>query len=139
MLGRPGKMARKRCSRATDSIFEPGSVIATKCRPAFSRPTASTAFAQKNWGDAMTLWQYGGFWARQNKNLDDALAASKRSVELLPGLNYLWNTLSLVYEKMQNYPEAIKAAEKALETAPEAAKATYQKTIDRLKAAQTKK
>jgi mannose-6-phosphate isomerase-like protein (cupin superfamily) len=36
---------------------------------------------------------------------------------------------------MQNYTEAIEAAEKALETAPEAAKATYQRTIDRLKAA----
>ncbi|OGD12498.1 MAG: hypothetical protein A2W20_06155 [Candidatus Aminicenantes bacterium RBG_16_66_30] len=97
------------------------------------------AFAQKSWGDAMTLWQYAGFWVRQNKNLNDALAASKRSVELLPGLNYLWNTLSLVYEKMQDYPEAIKAAEKALETAPEAAKANSQRNIDRLKAAQSKK
>ena len=87
----------------------------------------------------MALWQYAGFWARQNKNLDDALAAAKRSVELMPGLNYLWNTLSLVYEKMLNYPEAIKAAEKALETAPEASKATYKRTIDRLKAAQEKK
>jgi tetratricopeptide (TPR) repeat protein len=97
------------------------------------------AFAEKSWGDAMTLWQYASFWVRQNKNLDDALAAAKRSVELLPGLTYLWNTLSLVHEKMQNYPEAIKAAEKALETAPEAAKANSQRNIDRLKAAQSKK
>jgi tetratricopeptide (TPR) repeat protein len=97
------------------------------------------AFAEKSWGDAMTLWQYSGFWARQSKNLDDALAAAKRSVELMPGLNYLWNTLSLVYEKMLNYPEAIKAAEKALETAPEGAKANTKRTIDRLKAAQNKK
>jgi predicted Zn-dependent protease len=97
------------------------------------------AFARKSWDDAMTLWQYAGFWARQSKNLDDALAAAKRSVELLPGLNNLWNTLSLVHEKMKNYPEAIKAAEKALETAPEAAKANYQKTVDRLKALQNKK
>ena len=97
------------------------------------------AFAQKNWGDATLLWQYAGFWARQNKNLDDALAAAERSVELLPGLNSLWSTLSLVYEKMQNYPDAIKAAEKALETAPEEAKANSQRTIDRLKAAQNKK
>jgi len=79
------------------------------------------AFAQKSRDAALALWQYAGFWARQNKNLDDALAAAKRSVELMPGLNYLWNTLSLVYEKMRNYPEAIKAAEKALATAPEAA------------------
>ena len=97
------------------------------------------AFVEKSRDDAMTLWQYAGFWARQSKNLDSALAAAQRAVALIPGLNYLWNTLSLVYEKMQNYPEAIKAAEKALETAPEGAKATYQRTIDRLKAAQIKK
>ncbi|MGZ5556167.1 MAG: tetratricopeptide repeat protein, partial [Candidatus Aminicenantales bacterium] len=83
--------------------------------------------------------QYAGFWARQNKNLDDALAAAKRSVALMPGLNYLWNTLSLVYEKMLNYPEAIKAAEKALETSPESAKGMYKRTIERLRAAQSKK
>jgi len=93
------------------------------------------AFALKNHDDGMMLWQYASFWARQGKNLDDALAAAKRSVELVPGLNYLWSTLSLVYEKMKNYPEAIKAAEKALETAPDAAKGTYKKTIERLKAA----
>ena len=87
----------------------------------------------------MALWQYAGFWARQNKNLDEALAAAKRSVALMPGLNYLWNTLSLVYEKMLNYPEAIKAAEKAMETSPESAKGVYQRTIERLKAAQSKK
>ncbi|HSA96529.1 MAG TPA: tetratricopeptide repeat protein [Acidobacteriota bacterium] len=92
-------------------------------------------FAKKSWDDGMALWQYAGFWARQEKNLDGALAAAKRSVELIPGLNYLWNTLSLVYEKQQNYPEAIKAAEKALETAPESAKVTQKKTIERLKAA----
>ncbi len=97
------------------------------------------AYAEKCKDDAMALWQYASFWARQNKNLDGALAAAKRSVALMPGLNYLWNTLSLVYEKMLNYPEAIKAAEKALETAPEAAKGNYQRTIERLKAAQIKK
>jgi tetratricopeptide (TPR) repeat protein len=97
------------------------------------------AFAQKSRDDAMALWQYASFWARQNKNLDDALAAAKRSVALMPGLNYLWNTLSLVYEKMLNYPEAIKAAEKAMETSPESAKGIYKKTIERLKAASGKK
>jgi tetratricopeptide (TPR) repeat protein len=97
------------------------------------------AFAEKYKDDATVLWQYAGFWARQNKNLDGALAAAKRSVELLPSTYYLWNTLSLVYEKMQNYPEAIKAAEKAVETAPEAAKGNFKRTVERLKAAQIKK
>jgi len=122
------------------SILQRAATVYTKTgKEAKASASYGHAFAQKNWGDAMTLWQYAGFWARQNKNLDDALAAARRSIELLPGLNYLWNTLSLVHEKMQNYPEAIKAAEKALETAPEAAKANYQKTIDRLKGAQIKK
>lgn len=94
------------------------------------------AFAKKNRDDGMTLWQYAGFWARQDKNLDEALTAAKRSVELVPGFSNVWGTLSLVYEKKGNYPEAIKAAEKALETAPDAAKATYRKTIERLKAAE---
>ena len=61
------------------------------------------------------------------------------AIELVPGLNYSWNTLSLIYEKMGNYREAIKAAEKALETAPDPAKATYKKTIERLKAAERAK
>jgi tetratricopeptide (TPR) repeat protein len=98
------------------------------------------AFAKKNAADPTALYSYAGFWARQGKNLDDALAAAKKSVELMPGAYYMWNTLSLVHEKMKNYPEAIKAKEKAIELAPDAAKENFKKDLERIKAgAQEKK
>jgi len=97
------------------------------------------AFAKKNAADATSLYSYAGFWARQGKNLDDALAAAKKSVELMPGGYYLWSTLSLVYEKMKIYPEAIKAKERAIELAPDAAKETLKKDLEKLKAAAQEK
>ena len=97
------------------------------------------AYAKKNNSDATSLYSYAGFWARQGKNLDDALAAAKKSIDLLPGAYYLWNTLSLVYEKMGNYPEAIKAKEKAIELGSEAVKETYKKDLERIKAAAQEK
>jgi len=98
------------------------------------------AFAKKNATDPTSLYSYAGFWARQGKNLDDALVAAKKAVELMPGGYYLWNTLSLVYEKTKNYPEAIKAKEKAIELAPDAAKETFKKDLEKLKTgAQEKK
>jgi tetratricopeptide (TPR) repeat protein len=93
------------------------------------------AFAKKNAADATSLYSYAGFWARQGKNLDDALAAAKKAIELMPGAYYLWNTLSLVHEKMKNTAEAIKAKEKAIELAPDAVKETFKKDLEKLKAA----
>jgi len=93
------------------------------------------AFAKKNAADATSLYSYAGFWARQGKNLNDALAAAKKSVELMPGAYYVWSTLSLVHEKMKNYPEAIKAKEKAIELAPDTVKETFKKDLEKLKAA----
>lgn len=97
------------------------------------------AFAKKNAADATSLYSYAGFWARQGKNLDDALVAAKKSVDLMPGAYYLWSTLSLVYEKMKNYPEAIKAKEKAIELAPDAAKETFKKDLEKIKTAAKEK
>jgi len=97
------------------------------------------AYARKIGADSTSLFTYAGFWARQGKNLDDALAAAKKSIELLPRFYLFWSTLSLVYEKMKNFPEAINAKEKAVELGPEAVKASYKKDLDRLKAAQEKK
>ena len=91
------------------------------------------AFAKKSASDATALYSYAGFWARQGKNLNDALAAAKKATELMPTAYYLWSTLSLVHEKMKNIPEAIKAKEKALELAPDAVKETYKKDLEKLK------
>ena len=44
-----------------------------------------------------------------------------------------------IFAKMKNYPEAIKATEKAIELAPDAVKETYKKNLEKIKAAQEKK
>jgi hypothetical protein len=92
------------------------------------------AFAKKNAADASTLYSYAGFWARQGKNLNDALAAAKKATTLMPTAYYIWNTLSLVQEKLKNIPEAAKAKEKAIELAPDTLKENYKKDLERVKA-----
>jgi len=95
------------------------------------------AFAKKSEADTEALNSYANFWARQGKNLDDALAAAKKAVDGQPGAYWRWSTLSLVQEKMKNYPEAVKAKEKAIELAPDQVKETFKKDLERLnKAAQ---
>ncbi len=71
-------------------------------------------FAKKNWGDPDILSSYAAFWNRQEKNLDSALAAAKKSVELGPDYynNYI---LGQILFKQKKYAEALKAAEKAVE------------------------
>jgi tetratricopeptide (TPR) repeat protein len=70
--------------------------------------------AKKNWDDQSALASYAAFWHRQGKNLESAAAAAKRSVDLTP--DYYNNfTLAQILFKMKNYPEALKAAEKAVE------------------------
>jgi hypothetical protein len=70
--------------------------------------------AKKNWDEQGTLATYAGFWNRQGTNLDSALAAAKRSVELTS--DYYNNfVLAQVLFKMKDYPGALKAAEKAVE------------------------
>jgi tetratricopeptide (TPR) repeat protein len=51
----------------------------------------------------------------------------------------MWFELGNVYEKMKNAAEAIKAMEKAIELAPDAAKGSYKKALERIKAAPEKK
>jgi len=92
------------------------------------------AFAKKNAADASALNSYAGFWARQGKNLDDALAAAKKAAEAMPSAYYVWSTLSQVQEKLKNVPEAVRALEKALELAPEQLKETFRKNLEKLKA-----
>jgi tetratricopeptide (TPR) repeat protein len=71
-------------------------------------------FAKKNWGDDGILSSYAAFWNRQGTNLDDAAAAAKRSVELTSDY-YNNNILGQILLKQKKYPEALKAAEKAVE------------------------
>ena len=97
------------------------------------------AFMQKNIGDATVLNSYAWFWAGQGKNLNNALAAAKKAVELQPGRYAIWDTLGAVYAKMKNTAEAIKAQEKAIELAPDSLKEAYKKNLEKIKSEAAKK
>ncbi|UCE22124.1 MAG: tetratricopeptide repeat protein [Candidatus Aminicenantes bacterium] len=83
--------------------------------------------------DSNSLYSYARFWGNLGKNLESALEAAKKSVELAEA-PYKWDTLSLVYLKLKKYDEAMKAAEKAVETAGDQA-GRYEKRIEEIKKA----
>jgi tetratricopeptide (TPR) repeat protein len=91
------------------------------------------AFLQRSLAAAAAITPYASFWARQDKNLDSALEAAKKAVEMNPNAFVGWTTLAQVYVKMKNAPEALKAADKALEVAPAAQKAIVQRMVDQIK------
>jgi tetratricopeptide (TPR) repeat protein len=90
-------------------------------------------FAKNNEANATALSGYASFWSRQDKNLESALAAAQKSVSLAGDVPANWLTLGNVYLRMKNAAEAVKAADKALEVAPEAQKAMIQKQVETLK------
>jgi tetratricopeptide (TPR) repeat protein len=71
-------------------------------------------FVKKNWGDQMPLWSYASFWNRQGTNLDSALEAARRSVELTSDYNNNF-VLAQILFKLKRYDEALKPAERAVE------------------------
>jgi len=71
-------------------------------------------FAKKCRDDQSALASYASFWNRQGTNLESALGAAQRSVELTS--DYYNNfALAQILFKLKNYPDALKAAEKAVE------------------------
>jgi len=81
------------------------------------------------------LSRYARFWANQGENLESAIKAAKKAVELYPS-DSTWDTVSQVYTKLKKYSEALKAAEKAVELADEEVKARYKNRIKQIKKAQ---
>ncbi len=71
-------------------------------------------FVKKFNNEQGALSNYATFWTNAGTNLDSALAAARRSVELTPDF-YNNFVLGQVLFKMKNYDEALKAAEKAVE------------------------
>jgi tetratricopeptide (TPR) repeat protein len=90
-------------------------------------------FLNKNIGTAAVLGPYASFWTRQDKNLDSALIAAKKAVEVAPDGYAGWVTLANVYLKLKNAAEAVKAADTALAKTPEAQKAMIQRQVDQIK------
>jgi tetratricopeptide (TPR) repeat protein len=94
------------------------------------------AWMQKRPDSVNDLSTYASFWANQGQNLDAALVAAKRSVELKPSQYYLWSTLGNVYLKMKNYDEALKAAQKAVDLGDDSIKEYLKKNLERIRNAQ---
>jgi tetratricopeptide (TPR) repeat protein len=101
--------------------------------------------AKKSWDDQSALYSYASFWNRQGKNLESAVEAAKRSVELKS--DYFNNfILGQLLFKLKRYDEALAAAEKAVELAkPLVAKyegfttAQYENLVKQIKEAMAKK
>jgi tetratricopeptide (TPR) repeat protein len=78
------------------------------------------------------LYSYAAFWARLGKNLESALAAAKKSVEVQPRAYYYWSTLSDVYNAMGDKTQAVRSAETAVSAAEGQAKQAMQRKLDAL-------
>ena len=124
--------------------FDPAAMAAPLAAPLYidaGHPEKALAvygpeFLKKNMDNAGNLSRYAQFWSTQGQNLDSALTAAKKVTEQTPDGYSGFNTLGSVYLKMKNYPEALKAAEKALTLAPAQPpmiKQQIQKTIDNIK------
>jgi tetratricopeptide (TPR) repeat protein len=99
-------------------------------------------YLKQNLDKAQALTAYVTFWIGQNKNLESALEAARKSVALTPGAYTGWNNLSQVNLKLKKYDDALKAAEKALELAPAQPpqiKDNIKKAIEQIKAAALEK
>ena len=72
------------------------------------------ASVEKNASKPDFLASYAYFWNLCDKNLDSALVAVRKALEIAPKYTD-YATLGQILFKMKNYPEALRAAEKAVE------------------------
>ena len=87
-------------------------------------------FARKNHDQAGPLYGYSRFWLGQDRNLESALAAARRMIELDQGYWFYWDTLAGLEAKARNFGAAVKAGEKAVELADDETKPSIRKKVD---------
>jgi len=92
-------------------------------------------YVDENITDANKLSSYASFWANEEKNLESALVAARKVVELSPANASYWGVLATVHQKLKNFDEAIIAGEKAVEVADGNRKAFYKNRLDSIKQA----
>ena len=101
-------------------------------------------YLKKNLDKADALYPYAWYWNGQGKNLESALEAIKRMIEIQPGLTY-FDIQAQILLKLKRYDEALASAEKALALARESAKRnpafaikTYEARVQEIKDAVAK-
>jgi tetratricopeptide (TPR) repeat protein len=90
-------------------------------------------YLKKHIDDADALYRYARFWGAIRENLDSALDAAKRSLDMDPDA-FKWDTLALVYQNMKKYDEALIAAKKAVEQGGSRAD-LFKRRLDQIKRA----
>jgi len=91
------------------------------------------AFAERNWDSPHDLRQYARFWASRAKNLEHALAAAKRAVELDSSEAENWDGLAFALWKTKDYDAAMKAEEKAVQLSVSSQQLMYKRQLDLIK------
>jgi len=92
-------------------------------------------YIKKYWDQSVNVRSYAAFWTRQGKNLESALEAAIRAVELTADA-YDWDTLAQAYLKLKKYDAALKAEEKAIALAEGGPSAeSFKKKLEQIKKA----
>ncbi len=101
-------------------------------------------YIKKSLDKTDALYPYAWYWNQQGKNLESALEAIRRMIEIQPGLTY-FDIQSQLLLKLKKYDEALASAEKALALARESVKRnpafatkTYEARVQEIKAAMAK-
>jgi tetratricopeptide (TPR) repeat protein len=98
-------------------------------------------YIKRNFDKSDALYPYAWYWNQQGKNLESALEAIRRMIEIQPGLTY-FDIQAQILLKLENYDEALKSAERALALARESVKRrpgfaikTYEARVQEIKEA----
>lgn len=110
-------------------------------RPEQALEVFGPAYAKENRDRTDALYPYAWYWNGQGKNLESALEAITRAIEIQPGLTY-FDIQAQILLKLKRYEQALASAERALALAKESAKRrpgfsikTYEARIEEIKAA----
>ncbi len=90
-------------------------------------------FAKQKWDQAGDLARYISFWTTRGENLEHALAAARRVVEIDSTKAEYWNVLATAFWKSKDYDAAIKAEEEAIRLAKSPYQTMYKRRLDLIK------
>jgi tetratricopeptide (TPR) repeat protein len=96
-------------------------IYAKAGRPEKALDVFGPGYAKENRDRTDALYNYAWYWNRKGQNLESALEAIARVIEIQPGLTY-FDLQAQILLKLKKYGEALASAERALALAKESAK-----------------